>query len=186
MKYACLKNQQFIHHIYQITPLRRQDIFLIKEWRNEQMDILRQNVLLTDGMQEAYFENIIKPSFASCEPNQIIFSYLENGQLIGYGGIVHIDWKAKEAEVSFLVATQRAKNTGNYQEDFTSFLKLIKEVAFHDLHFHRLYTETFDIRPQHLLILERAGFVLEKRLKNSLTLNGKLIDALIHGYRQHD
>lgn len=181
MKYVCLKSQTFTSDAYQLTPIRYSDIFLIKQWRNEQIDILRQNIVLTDAMQEAYFANTIQPSFFLQQPRQILFSYLKDGLFIGYGGIVHIDWEKKQGEVSFLSETQRAHNFREYQADFSHFLTLIKKVAFHDLLFSRLYTETFDVRPQHIKILESAGFQLEQRLKNWVTINGKPIDALIHG-----
>lgn len=181
MKYACLKSQLFTSDSYQILPIRYSDIFLIKQWRNEQIDILRQNVLLTDTMQEAYFTHTIQPGFAEEKPQQILFSYLKDSSLIGYGGLVHIDWTGRQAEVSFLVDTQRAQNPSVYESDFSHFITLIKKVAFHDLLFSRLYTETFDVRPQHIAILERAGFHLEQRLKKRITIDDKLVDALIHG-----
>lgn len=181
MNYACLKNQQITEYEYRIIPIRYEDIMLIKQWRNEQMDILRQDIFLTDEMQEAYFKNTLLPSFSLPEPRQILFSYLKNDLLIGYGGIVHIDWKAKQGEVSFLVDTERTKKTKIYHTDFTTYLRLIKHIAFQDLNFHRIYTETFDIRPQHIEILENSGFLLEKRLKNWVVINNKPIDALIHG-----
>lgn len=181
MNYACLNTQTFTDHSYQIIPLRPQDIFLIKHWRNEQIDILRQDVPLTDEMQKKYFENVIQPAFAQNHPNQILFSFLKDGQLIGYGGIVHIEWKTKQGEVSFLVDPQRIKNPAVYEMDFSSFLKLIKIVAFKDLHFKRLYTETYAIRTQHLSILEKAGFIEERRLKHWVKIQEKSVDALIHG-----
>lgn len=186
MNYACLKNQQFAVSHYHICPIRVEDMLLIKEWRNEQMEILRQHEVLTDNMQKRYFQNQIMPSFALSRPAQILFSYFKDEGLIGYGGIVHINWDAKEGEVSFLVETNRAKSPREYEADFTCFLKLIKEVAFHELHFQKLSTETFDIRPQHISILESMGFIQEKRLKNWVSINDKPIDALIHGCKLDD
>ena len=181
MSYACLHQQEFTEEPYRMEPLRYEDIFLIKKWRNEQIDILRQKIFLTDAMQMAYFENVIQPSFALDQPDQILFSYFKEGKLIGYGGMVHIDWKAKQGEVSFLVETGRAKKTPVYQADFGSFLKLIKTVAFQDLGFKRLFTITYDIRPLHISILETSGFIAETRLKNEMDIKDKLVDVLIHG-----
>lgn len=181
MKYTCLNTDTFADGPYQLTPIRLQDIYLIKEWRNAQIDVLRQNVLLTDQMQKNYFENVILPTFSASHPEQILFSYLEEGKLIGYGGIVHIDWNTKQGEVSFLIETLRAANQAVYENDLLIFLKMIKNVAFNGLHFNRLSTETYAIRPHHISILERAGFIEEKRLKNWVTIQGKPADALIHG-----
>lgn len=182
MNYTCLKNQEFSANSYRMLPIRIDDIFLIKQWRNEQIDILRQHVLLTDDMQRMYYENILKPSFSLLQPNQILFSVLKNDQLIGYGGLVHINWKSKIAELSFLVETARSKHTETYKADFSAFLTMIKEVAFNELNFHRIFAETYDIRPLHISILEKEGFIYEKRLKDHVEINGKLTDALIHGF----
>lgn len=181
MNYACLKTQTFTDHSYRIIPLREQDIYLIKEWRNAQIDVLRQNIPLTDEMQKKYFENVIRPSFALSQPNQILFSFLKDDHLIGYGGIVHVEWKAQQGEVSFLVDPQRIANPAVYEMDFSSFLKLIKTVAFKNLHFKRLYTETYAIRNVHISILEKAGFVEERRLKNWVKIKEQFVDAIIHG-----
>ena len=54
---------------------------------------LRQEVKLTKKMQELYFDEVITPSFDNKYLNQILFSVLENQKCIGYGGLVHIDWK---------------------------------------------------------------------------------------------
>lgn len=181
MSYACLDQQEFDDGDYRLVPLRQQDIFLIKQWRNEQISILRQQVLLTDEKQKEYFEQTVKPSFSALKPNQILFSYLIHGQCIGYGGLVHIDWPLKQAEVSFLLNTERTGDLQQYRADFAAFLTLIKEIAFRRLSFERLYTETFDVRPHHVSILEEQGFILEKRLKQHVTVEGKPADSLIHG-----
>jgi Acetyltransferase (GNAT) domain len=180
MNYACLSKQTFTEGSYTIMPLRVQDIYLIKEWRNAQIDILRQNVPLTDEMQKKYFETVIKPSFASSHPTQILFSFLKDALPIGYGGIAHIDWKAKQGEISFLVDPKRAADPIVYEQDFSTFLNLTKNVAFNHLHFISLYTETFDIRDHHIGILEQAGFIEKRRLKNWVKIEGKEVDSLIH------
>lgn len=183
MEYTCLKRQQFDDGHYCLIPLRHQDIFLIKEWRNAQIAILRQNAPLTDAAQEIYYRNVVAATFKEKHPQQILFSLLLDSQCIGYGALVHIDWSLKQAEVSFLVDTARANNPTTYKQDFSHFLKLIKDVAFNDLHFKRLYTETYDIRPLHISVLESQGFILEERLKNHVHKDGKTMDSLIHGCR---
>lgn len=181
MTYMCLHQNSFDLDNYCLTTLRHQDIMNIKNWRNDQIAILRQQVVLTDEMQELYYSNIVLPSFTTPQPKQILFSYLFDGHCIGYGGFVHIDWIAKRAEVSFLLDTQRAQDPSKYHKDFTVFLKLLKQIGFQYLHFNRLYTETFDIRPLHISILEEQGFSFEGRLKKHVLIEGKLLDSLIHG-----
>jgi RimJ/RimL family protein N-acetyltransferase len=181
MEYQCLGSESIAEGDYQLVPIRHQDMPLIKTWRNAQMHYLRQAKPLTDAMQETYYRDQLLPAFALKEPPQLLFSLLEKGQCIAYGGLVHIDWTALRAEVSFLMETARAQNPDVYSAVFALFLQLIKQITFERLHFHRLYTETFDIRPLHLSVLEQSGFVFEGRMKEHVKIAGKFVDALLHG-----
>ena len=72
-------------------------------------------------------------------PRQILFSFLHRQQLIGYGGLVYIDWQAKKAEVSVLFDLSD-RSEEQYTEQLTAYLTLLKEAAFDDLGLHRLWT----------------------------------------------
>jgi len=99
---------------------------------------------------------------------------------VGYGGLVHINWDSKIAEVSFIVDTIRSKNENIYEKDFSIFLKLIKMVSFEELNFKKIFTETYDIRKKHIEILENSGFNLEYTGLKQKKIHNKLIDVLIH------
>lgn len=186
MKYVCLHSQEFEKSGYRLVSLRHQDIMDIKRWRNDQVHILRQHTLLTDDMQELYYRTVIEPSYTEKEPKQILLSFLQDEKCIGYGGLVHIDWPSRRGEVSFLLETKRSNDRDQYHDLFTLFLELIKQVAFQDLKFHRIYTETFDIRPLHVSILEEQGFAYEGRRKDHVLLDGRFIDSLLHGCVRDD
>ncbi len=182
MNYRFLQKEQFHFYNYSITPYRESDIYKIKDWRNEQMDVLRQNKILTDSDQYNYYQNIVKKSFSEDNPRIILFSFFENNNFIGYGGLTNVDWDSKRAEISFLVETSRTKDNNLYESDFTSFLKLMKIVAFEELHFNRLFTETYDIRPFHISLLEKSGFIREGRMREHILIKDKFVDSLIHGF----
>ncbi|GAA0377996.1 GNAT family N-acetyltransferase [Paenibacillus motobuensis] len=183
MSYIHLKQQYYTQGPYKVTSIREEDMLVIKQWRNEQMDVLRQNHLLTDEDQLRYFSNVILPSFSNPTTRIILFSFFWNEELIGYGGLTNIDWMNKRAEISYLVKTDRSKeaNIEQYKEDFSTFLRLMRRVAFNDLELNRLYTETFDIRPLHIKILENNGFLYEGRMKEHVLIDGRFIDSLLHG-----
>ena len=183
--YKCLNSNIVKTGDYSLVPIRHADIGLIGQWRNEQIDVLRQKLLLTENDQEEYYTNAVKPSFTQEHPSIILFSYLLDGQLIGYGGITNINWISKKAEVSFLLDTSRIKDKIIYRKEFSLFLDLIKKVAFHDMAFHKLFTETYNIRPFHIEILEENEFILEGKLNKRLLIDNKWIDSLIHGYIYH-
>ena len=178
LNYKVLNNQTFSNGEQSIVPIRMEDRHIIREWRNEQMFHLRQNKLLSEEDQDNYFEMVVKSLFSQDQPNQILFSYIENNECIGYGGLVHINWIDKNAEISFLMKTDvKGKD---YESHMIKFMSLIDEVAFKELDFHKLFTYAFDVRPDIYEILEKSGFNKEATLKEHCLFNGKFIDVLIH------
>lgn len=179
-RYHCLAVSDIRQGERSLVPLRQEDILPIMHWRNAQLDVLRQKAPITPENQQRYYDDVIVPGFSQPQPGQILFSYLLNGTAIGYGGLVHLAWEDKRAEVSFLLNPERlAPET--YREDFGCYLNLLKEAAFSRLGFARLFTETYDIRPQHIAILEANGFDLEGRLRGHVWINGRPVDSLMHG-----
>ena len=92
-----MQRQQWQMGRYSIVAIRPDDRWKIMEWRNEQLDILRQPGVLTRDMQQRYFDQVVIPQFSQTTPLQILVSYLYDDQLIGYGGLVHIQWVDKRA-----------------------------------------------------------------------------------------
>src|SRR5688500_5529740 len=138
--YKCLQADKWVESTYHICAIRDEDKELIRIWRNEQIDILRQSNVISKDVQENYFKNVVTQLFEVENPQQLLFSFFENNKFIGYGGLVHIDWKSKNAEISFLVETERNNKFQIFKRDMTAFLKLIFTVAFEELHFHKLHT----------------------------------------------
>ena len=102
-KYKSLNRQVYTRDKYSIIPIRYADRYKIMNWRNEQLFHLRQDSILTKEEQDNYFDKVLSKIFDVPNPNQILFSYLENGICLGYGGLVHINWKDRNAEISFLL-----------------------------------------------------------------------------------
>jgi len=180
--YKCLGKNIFLFQNYSLVPLRKQDIQIIRNWRNEQMRVLRQKKKLTKKDQVDYYEKVIKKIFNKKKPNLILFSFLLENICVGYGGLTNIDWVAKKSEVSFLLDTARLKDKKTYRKDFRVFLNFILDLAFSELKLYKLVTETYDIRPTHVNVLESVGFRLEDRLKHQVFVKGKYVDSLHHGY----
>lgn len=182
MNYSVLKKDHWSDaQGYQIIPIRPEDIEAIRQWRNEQIEVLRQKKSITEEEQKAYFDTIIWPSFKQKEPRQILFSILYMKRLIGYGGLTTIDWEAKKAEISFLVNPERVKDDDLYQRDYLHFLRLLSQVAFDDLQFHRLFAETYDFRKKHIEILEAYGFKKEGTLRDHTYKKGRWHHSIMHG-----
>jgi RimJ/RimL family protein N-acetyltransferase len=170
-----------------MVPIRYEDREPIRLWRNAQLDVLRQAEPLTSQQQDTYFQRVVMPLFEQEHPGQLLFSLLHHNTLIAYGGLVHISWPDNRAEVSFLTDPARVTDPAQYRLDFLTYLQLLSRVAFEGLQLNRLVTETYDIRPAHIAIMEEAGFRLEGRLRQHIRLStGHFADSLMHGLLASD
>lgn len=163
---------------YELVPIRYEDRLDIMKWRNAQIFHLRQKELLTEEMQDQYFQTVVAKLYDEEYPSQILFSYLEKGKCIGYGGLVHIDWNSKNAEISFIVDPELEKDFFNLH--WKMYLTLLYKYAFEDLNLHKIYTYAFDVRPHLYEALEEGGLQFESRLKEHFLFNGEFKDVLIH------
>lgn len=176
--YKALDKNSFSKDGFSIVPIRFEDRFKIMKWRNEQMYHCRQSSLLTKQDQENYFKNVIANLFDKENPDQILFSYLKGSELIGYGGLVHINWIDKNAEISFLMNTELEKN--EFKIHWGIYLDLIEQVAFKDLDLHKLFVYAFDLRPHLYEAIEAKSFIKEAILKEHCFYKDQFIDVVIH------
>tara|TARA_B110001452_G_scaffold250386_1_gene238584 strand:+ start:1039 stop:1608 length:570 start_codon:yes stop_codon:yes gene_type:complete len=176
--YTCLDKQIYKDKEFYLVPIRNEDRYKIMQWRNEQMFHLRQDKALTTLDQDAYFENTISKLFGQKQPKQILFSLLKEEKCIGYGGLVHIDWKQRTAEVSFLMDTELEKV--KFKKLWLLYLDMIEKVAFDELDLVKIYVYAFDLRPHLYPILTLSGFIFEERIKNKIQYKNNCIDVVIH------
>jgi RimJ/RimL family protein N-acetyltransferase len=155
-----------------------EDRYQIMKWRNEQIYHLRQNKPLTKDAQDEYFNNVVKDLFNQDKPNQLLFSYLEDGECLGYGGLVHINWIDFNAEISFIINTEKEKT--EFRKHWTIYLGLIEKIAFNELKLHKIYTYAFDLRPHLYEALELNGFLKEAELNDHCFYNGQFKKVVIH------
>ncbi len=177
-KFICLQHQEQHLGDYSIVPLRYEDRFSIMKWRNEQIYHLRQARPLTEEDQQRYFDNVVSKLYDNPKPDQILFSYLEKGVCIGYGGLVHINWIDRNGEISFIMDTKLEAE--HFAEHWSNYLTMLKAVAFDDLGLHKIYTYAFDLRPHLYMMLEANGYKREATLKEHCLFNGEYKDVVLH------
>ena len=180
--YKNINSDSFNNGIYSLVPIRDEDKYDIMNWRNNQLDILRQETVLLIEQQEIYFKTVVDKLFDVEKPKQLLFSFLENNKLIGYGGLVHIDWETKTAEVSFLTETSRNKNADMFISDWVNYLAILKKIATDYLNFKSIYTYAYDLRPNLYIALQESGFTEIKRHKNHIQIENKKVDVVIHSF----
>ncbi|MEE2723161.1 MAG: GNAT family N-acetyltransferase [Bacteroidota bacterium] len=177
-KYKCLNKQVFVIDEFQLVPIRYKDRYKIMKWRNDQIYHLRQKDILTKSKQDLYFGNVVSKQFDLEKPDQLLFSFLKEDVCIGYGGLVHLNWTERNAEVSFVMDTNQ--EALNFVHLWNIFLTLLKQVIFKYLSFHKIYTYAYDLRPKLYDALSQSGFKFEGRLKDHCLVDSKFHDVLYH------
>ena len=177
-KYKCLQKCLWSAGEYSLVPIRMVDRYAIMKMRNEQLFHLRQTELLTPEKQEYYFAKVIANLFEVEKPDQLLFSLLYSGEFIGYGGLVHINWDHRHAEISFIMKTELQED--HFDEYWNIFLYQLETIAFEELNFHKIFTYAYDLRPMLYKSLEKASFREEARLREHCYFNDKFIDVVIH------
>ena len=177
--YSILKGFRGKLETYQTNSIQMEDSESIRKWRNEQITALRQNAPLSKTEQEKYFREVVKPQFDQKQPDQILLRFTNDNQLIGYGGLVHLNWTDKRAEVSFLLETERAKDQELYQSECKIFMNLLKICAFTVLDLNKISTEAYAHREFHVNDLEQAGFTREGVLREQVKVDGNWVDSII-------
>jgi RimJ/RimL family protein N-acetyltransferase len=179
--YNCMPRHYISQDDLTVMPIQPGHIEKVRQWRNDQMDVLRQYNVITESQQREYYHKHIWPDMKNEYPKNILLSIFENDVFVGYGGLVHIAWEHQRAEVSFLLDPKFAKNKARYTEIFSQYLQLIKRFAFEVLGLKKLCGETYAMRNTQISTLEATGFIREGVLKKHLVINGKRVDAVIHG-----
>ena len=176
--YKVLNNHIFKLGVFKLLPIRFEDRLVIMKWRNEQIYHLRQDRPLTVEDQENYFKTVVLNLFRQEQPNQILFSFLENDILIGYGGLVHINWIDKNAEISFIMDTKLEEL--HFNKYWKNFLVLLEILAFKTLNFHKIFTYAYNIRPKLFEILIQCNYTDVVILHEHVLIDNVYEDVLIH------
>ena len=176
--YKSLNENIIVKNEYKLVPIRYEDRYKIMNWRNEQLYHLRQEKPLCKIEQDNYFKNVVLALFHQDKPDQLLFSLLNEDQLIGYGGLVHINWKDRHAEISFVMNTSLESEKFNFL--WSVYLELVEKVAFNDLKFNKLYVYAYDLRPHLYPVLKSNGYTFEARLEQHIIFQDSYKDVIIH------
>lgn len=109
-------------------------------------------------------------------PAEWVFRIEQEGQVIGEICLKSIRWLNRKAELSiFLEPSRQGQGTGR------SATRAMIDFAFRTLNFHRLHAEVIEYNDPSRRLLEKAGFVLEGRLRQAKFSQGRYWDILVYG-----
>lgn len=156
--YACAPDLGATHGRYALRPIDWADREPIRVWRNAQLDVLRQSEPLSVDDQDGYYRDVVEPQLTAADPPQVLVAVTYDGELIGYGGVVHIDWPERRGEVSFLTDPARL-DEATFATDWRAYLAMLTSAARDQLGLRQLTTEAYAHRDDLFPLLEEAGFV---------------------------
>lgn len=104
------------------------------------------------------------------------FAIVVNGSATGGIGLrLQEDVYRRSAEIGFWLGEEHWG-----RGIMTEAVRAVVEYAFKNLDLCRVFAGVFEYNQTSVRVLEKAGFILEARLRKSVTKNGKTIDQLLY------
>ena len=158
---------------YKLRTIENNDLEAIRKMRNAQTKILRQVKPISYNEQQEYFSKIHKDN------SQILFAIEDEvEEMIGYCGLVNINYVYSTAEISFI--TIKSECNVEYSKIFLFILNSLSDFAFNSLGLNKIWTETYGFRTNHISILEQFGMVKEGVLREHVFKDGERHNSIIH------
>lgn len=82
-----------------LRELYRGDVEEVRKWRNEDISAFRTPYLLTQGMQQEFYDEVI----ANCDSKHRFWAVEDNLAFIGMAGLTNIQWENSIAEISLII-----------------------------------------------------------------------------------
>lgn len=160
-----------------ITALTEQDAENFAKW-SEDSNYLRN--LDTDYAIPRNIDYYI-PGIQSATANNTEMEFgirkIDNNELFGFIAIHGIEWNNRAARMAIGIgqAEHRSKGYG------TEAIQLILRFAFHELNLHRVGLDVNSNNEEAIRSYEKAGFVVEGRIRESVLRDGEAIDRIYMG-----
>ncbi|AIW41940.1 GNAT family protein [Paenibacillus sp. FSL M7-0802] len=165
-----------------LRAIERVDLAQLLEWRNnaELRQYFREYRELNQYNQEKWFETKVVNDI-----NTIMFAIEDYKvqKLLGACGICYIDWINRNADFSIYIGFQDLYIDKHYALDAA---KMLINYAFSELNLHRLWCEIYEFDFKKKEMLERVGFQLDGRHRQTHWSHGKWSDSLFYSLLSSD
>ena len=151
--------------------LEESDLEQLRDWRNlpEIRSRTREYAPLNLLDQEKWWESLL-------DRRTIMFGICnEHNNLIGVCGLVHIDWKNRNAEFSYYLGDAESRGKGYGRKA----AYLLFEYGFNELGLHRIWAEVYANATEILIIDEKLGFKTEGIMREAYWNEGRWWDSHI-------
>jgi RimJ/RimL family protein N-acetyltransferase len=154
----------------------RSDLPIFVEWLNDpEVRRYLSNVLpISQAAEEQWFENMLKRP-AEEQPLGIEIKDGDGWRLVGNCGFFEVNWRVRSSEVGLFIGDKSCWNKGYG----TEVLQLLLQHGFGALNLNRIFLRVDIENLGAIRAYQKAGFVQEARLRESVFHDGRPGDELI-------
>jgi diamine N-acetyltransferase len=160
---------------YLLRDLKRSDLPTLNRWRNDRAvtDHLGGNHrFVSEEVDGQWFDNYLKSRnnnvrLAICDAH--------SEELAGVVYLLDIDWINRSAEFAIQIGAAERRGGGLGTWATAEML----QHGFRDLNLHRIHLTVLEQNKSAIHLYEKAGFVLEGRLRQAAFKNGRYADLLV-------
>jgi len=117
-----------------LEALIKEELELVRGWRNEEMQFLRTPYFLTKEMQEDFYRDVV----CNRQSEHRYFSVREDSKFIGMVGLTTIEWENRTAEVS-IILNPKYRGKGYGQKS----VELLLDHAFNNMGLYTVWGEVY-------------------------------------------
>ncbi len=159
-----------------LRPPERDDLPRFVRWFNDPE--VRQGLTMVFGMslaeEERWFERVLQRPQEE-RPMVIEVRQGETWTPIGNCTFHNVDWRNRKAEIGIAIGEKAFWNQGYG----TEAVRLLLQFGFQTLNLHRIMLRVYAYNRRAIRCYEKAGFVLEGRLRQARYFQGAYHDELI-------
>lgn len=131
----------------QLTVLTKQDVELVRQWRNQNLSIWRTPYLLGESMQADWYDKDVcnrdsKNRWWAVKEDETHIDIFKRGELIGMVGLCNISLENRNAEFTIIINPSLTRKGYG-----TQALKLLLDKGFFEINLENIYSEAYTCNP---------------------------------------
>ena len=160
-----------------LRAINKEEIEIVRKWRNEDLSYLRTPFVLTQEMQEEFYINTICNRLSDCR----FWAVEEKNIFVAIVGFVSIHFQNRNAEISMILDPfHRGKGIGD-----EAFFELLKK-GFNEINLENIYGECYMCNPSikfwKKMIDKYKGIKTE--LPERKYYDGKMYDSIFFNFKR--
>lgn len=159
-----------------LRAIEKDDLPRFVNWLNdpEVRQHLQMYQPLSQVQEEEWFKGILQRPLDE-QPLVIEIQVADGWQPVGNVGLFDINHSDHSAEIGIIIGEKSVWNQGYGSEA----MRLMVKHGFEDINLNRIFLRVYETNPRGQRAYEKAGFVLEGRMRQARFLQGRYIDVLL-------